>query len=454
MKITQVELEDIISEEIVNTIEEGPFSRLFNKGLQKLKTRNVAKQDKEMGIQRTSQGPEKEKPADKFMDKTTKKNVVRIAAEILSDIGNIDITKTKHLKNIDVEHDYGTRRARGKIDFFEETLEEADPKKIKFYSGVIETAIRKGKVTLEGMLDDIISLSKTNPIVKAMVGVEELVAQFDKAEEPAEPEAGQSAEPEAGQPQASKPAQISFLPPVEDDPQAQPSTPGEEVKDSDVVDSKADDIKEPEKVFRTPDSSQRYKITDLISGNPYREYVPIGKESGFTEKQSKQLIDRLVSMNILYKLGTTSDPTKDPLKGATRVPATSQQQSMGKKFFEQEEKKVVSSAIWQQKLSTQNIKSITETPQFINFAKNLTTSGGSGQLITVADLEKVKKFLSLILQKGKLGFPKSLTGPEDPSKSELKKPSGTSAYTPGKTDIRRESKEIDRWKKLAGILKD
>lgn len=228
------------------------------------------------------------------------------------------------------------------------------------------------------------------------------------------------------------------------------------------------------KQFSTPDLSSLYKINDLDSGDPYREYLPLAREAGLSDTKGRELIQKLVSMGLLYKLGTASEPTKDPLKGITKTPATAQQMAMGRRFFENkkmfksakiawnkraaEEREAKSASftvqIWQKKFSNQPIEQIVLTPQFNNFVEKLTNrrKADSGQNLVTTDRESVKKFLVSVMSKGKLGYPRDkMTGGDDPEKSQLQKPFGTSEYTPGRSDIRRESK---RWQQLAGILKD
>lgn len=182
MKISQKDLENVIKEEVGGALEEGPFSTAFNKAMQGLKTRNIAKQDKQMGIQRTTVKPEKQQSIDKFMDNKTKKAVVRISAEILSD-PSVKLDKTKALKRIDPES-IGTEKGRSKGDIFreEEQLNEATPKEIRFYSKLINQAIEDKKMTLEDLLDDVLSLADTNPVVNAIAGVEDLKRFKQKAQ--------------------------------------------------------------------------------------------------------------------------------------------------------------------------------------------------------------------------------------------------------------------------------
>ena len=218
----------------------------------------------------------------------------------------------------------------------------------------------------------------------------------------------------------------------------EPESPPEAAEDEPAVNEP-----KPEEVLTTPDPSELYKKEDIGSGQPYREYVRLGIQSGLTDSQSRELINKLVSMNILYKLGTAVEPVANPLRGITRKPSTSQQQAAGRKFIEEEKEK--QTVIWQQNFGTQDINKIVNTEQFKALVQKLAESDNGEKNENY--LENIKKFLTLIIQKGKLGFPYVV---KDPSKPEFNKPSGSPEYTIGAPI----TKEIRRIQQLAGILKD
>lgn len=467
MKISQKKLENIIKEEVGGALEEGPFSKMFNKAMQGLKTRNVAKQDKEMGIQRTTTGPEKEKPADKFMDNKTKKSVTRIAAEILSDIANIDISKTKHLKKIDPES-YGTARARRKTDIIreEETLEEATPKEVKFHSNLINTAIKDGEVTLEGLLDDIISLSKTNPIVKAMVGVDELVAQFDKAEEPA-PQT--SAEPEVpsekGRMSAAELGDYVAANRPQDPrrPATSPETSGQSASDGQPQGANTRRMSDAG-LKTTPSSTQLFKPNELQLAQ--MQYAPIFKDLGM--KKVIPILSYLVSNSLLYKTEQLKEVDVSKMqkgfgdialtkKGQPRkrnpiVPTGAEINRNVQKEKEKEkerEKKgsevqkqetpVQAPKIWQD-AGAKNVPSLKSNQDF----KDMVSAIRKEKNINDANL--VYRVLYRIWQLGKLGKP-------IPKQSDFEA-QDDEGVTYGVQSPFSLQEQKDRWQKLARILKD
>lgn len=313
MKISQKDLENVIKEEVGGALEEGPFSKAFNKAMQGLKTRNVAKQDKEMGIQRTTVKPEKQQSIDKFMDPKTKKAVVRISAEILSD-PSVKLEKTKALKQIDAKKSLGAK-GRSKWDIFreEEQLNEATPKEINLYSKLINQAIEDKKMTLEDLLDDVLSLADTNPVVNAIAGVEDLKRFKQKAQ----PEAA----PEEPKPERTEKEKEELFQKMSDISREGPPRPAG-VPDTAGGPARTVGPAEPPRGERVP-SAEEPGSPDITGAPPAREISPE------QEEKAKQAAD-----NIMGAIAGAINSTKVSPKAKRKVKASTEKirQAIGREI--------------------------------------------------------------------------------------------------------------------------